>query len=286
MTDSDSRIYRLAPRSRSRGAVITVSSGKGGTGKTNVCVNLAVALSERRRQVVVLDADIGLANVEVITGMKSSQTLQAVIEGTRSVSEILTVGPSGIKVVPGVSGIGHLAQLTREGQQNIRRAMDELQDRFEYVLIDTMAGIGPASVAFAVAADQVLLVTTPEPSALVDGYAMIKSVHALNPRASIHILVNMADDQAQALRTLNNLASTASTHLGMRLEYAGYLQRDRHVRDAALLSYPFTILYPTCPASNSIKELAANMLHEVYVAPKEPVPGFFRRFARTLRVAV
>lgn len=280
-------LHRYVRSRKRRGVVLAVSGAKGGTGKTNVSVNLAIALAQQQQEVVVMDADIGLANVEVLLGMKSRETLQSVIEGKKRITDILALGPGGIRVAPGVSGLGHLANLDKDGQRNVRMAMEELPACFDYVIVDTMAGIGPSSVAFAVAADKVLLATTPEPSAMLDAYAMIKMIHGLNPRASISVLVNMVDDQPQAFHTMNKLASASRKYLGMPLLYGGCIPRDHNVRNAVLQSYPFVLAYSRSPASMAVYDLATHLLDES--APEMESgrvrTGFFARFTRSLGIA-
>lgn len=281
-------LQRYVRRPKQPGTILTVSGGKGGTGKTNISVNLAIALAQNQQEVVVLDADIGLANVEVLLGMKSRDTLQAVIEGRKMVSEILSIGPGGIRVAPGISGLGHLANLDKNGQCNVRLAMEELQRNFDFVIVDTMAGIGPSSVAFAVAADMVLLVATPEPSAMLDAYAMIKMIHGLNPRSKVHVLVNMVEDQRQAFRTMNRLSAASRKYLNMPLTYAGHIPWDPNTRAAVLQSCPFVLAYPHTAASRAIQRFALHLLDEPAmdaVDEAEPSPGFFTRFARSLGVA-
>lgn len=282
---NDASVHSYIRFRKTLGKVIAVSGGKGGTGKTNVSVNLAIALAQRQQQVVVLDADIGLANAEVVMGLKSHQTLQLVIEGKKRISEILAVGPNGVKIVPGVSGLSHLPNLDVGGRHNLKLAIEELQTQFDYVIIDTMAGIGPSSVAFSVAADEVLLVTTPEPSALVCGYVMIKAIHNLNPKARISVVANMADDRQQALRAVNHIAAAARKFLNMPLNYAGYIPRDQNVRQAVLQSIPFAMLYPMAPASLAMREIAATVLNEPVPQESGVRTGFFRRFAQTLGIA-
>jgi flagellar biosynthesis protein FlhG len=275
----------IANRKR-RGKIIAVSGGKGGTGKTNMSVNLSIALAQCLQRVVLMDADIGLANAEVIMGLKSKETLRLVIEGRKHVSEVLSQGPAGIHVVPGVSGLNHLADLNSDGRRNVRLAMEELQSQFDFVIIDTMAGIGPSSVAFAVAADEVLLVTTPEPSALLDGYAMVKMISTLNPRAFVSVLVNIADNEQQAFSAMNNIGAASRKFLGMQLNYAGHVPRDPNVNRSVLESKPFVLAHPWSPASKAVKSLAISFLEDAPVAQETgPHYGFFRRFANTLGIA-
>ncbi len=280
-------LHRYVRQVRRPGAVIAISGGKGGVGKTNISVNLAIALARQDLDVVIMDADIGLANVEVILGLKSRETLQSVIEGKRQIHDILVDGPGGIKIVPGISGLGHLANLDENGRRNVRTAMESLQQHFDYVIIDTMAGIGPSSVAFAIAADKTLLVTTPEPSALLDAYVMVKMINSLNPKAKVHVLANMADSSQQAFTSVNKLSAAARKYLGMQIDYAGHVPLDPNVRNAVLQSQPFSIVSPGCPASRAIHTLAIRIT-EGYVLEAtpaiEPRRSFFGRFAASFGI--
>lgn len=287
--DAAFNLHQYVRQPKRPGSTLTISGGKGGVGKTNLSVNLAIALVRQGKDVVVLDADIGLANVEVIVGLKSRETLQAVIEGRKGVMDILVDGPGGIKVAPGISGLGRLIDLDPASRRNVRMALDALQRNFDYVIVDTMAGIGRSTVAFAIAADKTLLVTTPEPSALLDAYCMLKMISALNPKAKAYIVVNMADSAQQAFQSASKLSRAARKYLGMQIGYAGHVPLDPYVRAAVLRSQPFSLCNPTSPAARAVHALAARITdgQDVQDAPLlEHRPGFFGRFAASLGIPV
>lgn len=266
------------------GRVIAVTSGKGGVGKTSTSVNLAIALAAAKKRVIVLDADLGLANVEVLMGLNSFYNLQHVIDGERSIMQILAQGPGGIEIVPGTSGLAKLADLNTRSRQYVLDGLKELQEQADFIIIDTMAGIGQNSIAFCAAADEVLLVTTPEPSAIVDAYAAIKTIHQSREDAVVRLAVNMVINSAQALAVMTNLSRVTQQYLAMRLSFLGYVVRDPHVSQAVMQTYPFTLRFPNAPATKCIQDLATKLIAN-RPATQRTRAGFFRRFAETLGIA-
>lgn len=266
------------------GRVLAVTSGKGGVGKTNTSINLAIALAQRGARVTVLDADLGLANVEVLLGLNSLYNLQHVVTGEKKMLEILVTGPGGIQVVPGSSGIARFADLGPNARQNVLSGLDELQQFSDFIIVDTMAGIGQNAVAFAAAADEVLLVTTPEPSSIVDAYAMIKTIFQQRDDSVFRLIINQALNEQQGKAVAHKIAHVAQQFLGRSLAYAGYVPRDPHVQQAVMQSQPFTLRYPGAPATKCVQEIAARLLQQ---RPQTDAarPGFFRRIAENLGLA-
>ncbi len=284
MTDQAQNLREFVRKNRSIARVLAVTSGKGGAGKTTVSVNLAIALAAQRRRVVVLDGDLGLANVEVLMGLNSLYNLQHVIEGEKSITEILVKGPGGIEVVPGSSGLAKMADLGPVGRQNLLDSLKDLQEKSDFIIIDTMAGIGRNAVSFAAAADEILLVTTPEPSAVVDGYAMVKAIHAQRDDAVFRLIVNMVSSRQQAAAVTANLSQVAQQYLGCNLASLGYIVRDPHVAQGVMQTRPFLLQFPNAPASCCIREIAARIIHQQIEAQRNQA-GFFRRFAQTFGLA-
>lgn len=283
MADQAQPLRDAVRDTRGRARVIAVTSGKGGVGKTSTSVNLGIALAQSGMRVVVLDADLGLANVEVLLGLNSLYNLQHVIQGERNMREILVQGPGGIYVVPGSSGIARLADLGATARARVLEGLADLQDAADIILIDTMAGIGQNVVAFAAAADEVLLVTTPEPSSIVDCYAMIKTIYQMRNDAVLRLVINMAASEQQAKAVAAKLSRVAQQYLGRSLSCLGHIPRDPHVSQAVMQTTPFLVRYPRSAASKCVEDLAARLRRQD--AGAERRTGFLRRFAETLGLA-
>lgn len=264
--------------------VIAVTSGKGGVGKTNTSVNLAIALAAQGQRVILMDADLGLANVEVLMGLSSLHNLEHVIEGEKTISEILVKGPGGITVVPGSSGLAKIADLTHVGRQNLLGGLRELQEQSDFIVLDTMAGIGRNAVAFSLAADEVLLITSPEHPAIVDAYAMLKTLYANRPETVVRLVVNMVANPALAQAVYTKLSGVSQRYLGKNLSYLGHLARDPHVSQAVMQSKPFMIAYPHAPVSQCMNQIASRLLQQ-YTPAEDHKDSFFRRVAQTFGLA-
>lgn len=284
MADQAEHLRKYVRDSKHQARVLAVSSGKGGVGKTGTSVNLAIALAMRQKTVVVLDADLGLANVEVLLGLNSLYNLQHVIHGERAMTEILADGPGGIKIIPGSSGIAKLADLGPKARQRVIDGLQELQGCADFIIIDTMAGISQNAAGFAAAADEVLLVATPEPSSIVDAYAMVKTIRMMRPDALFRLVVNMAINDHQARAVAGKLVTVSQQYLGHKVHYLGYVPRDPHVSHGVMQAIPFILKYPAAPASKAVEALAENLISQ-RGAGAGRAGGFFRRFAETLGLA-
>ena len=266
------------------GRVLAVTSGKGGVGKTNTSVNLAIALAQRGARVTVLDADLGLANVEVLLGLNSLYNLQHVVTGEKKMLDILVTGPGGVQVVPGSSGIARFADLGPNARQNVLSGLQDLQEYSDFIIIDTMAGIGQNVIAFAAAADEVLLVTTPEPSSIVDAYAMIKTIFQQRDDALFRLIINQALNEQQGQAVAQKIAHVAQQFLGRSLTYMGHVPRDPHVQQAVMQSQPFSLRFPNAPATKCVQDIAARLLQQ-RTHSGDTKPSFFRRIAENLGLA-
>jgi flagellar biosynthesis protein FlhG len=284
VADQAHNLREFVRKSRARARVLAVTSGKGGVGKTSTSVNLSIALASHSLRVVLLDADLGLANVEVLMGLNSLYNLQHMIDGEKTIAQIMVKGPGGIYVVPGSSGLAKLADLSDTARKNVLKGLEELQASVDFIIIDTMAGIGQNAVAFAAAADEVLLVSTPEPSSIVDVYAMIKTIHGQRPDAVFRLIVNMVANEKQADAVAKKLNGVCQQYLGRTLSYLGHVPRDPHVSQAVMQTQPFSLLYPNAPATKGVENLAKRLVSQK-AASDSPTAGFFRRFAKNLGLA-
>ncbi|MFP6584410.1 MAG: MinD/ParA family protein [Candidatus Hydrogenedentota bacterium] len=281
MAEQANNLRQFVQKNRELARIVAVTSGKGGVGKTNTSVNLAIALADKGNRVVLLDADLGLANVEVLLGLNSIYNLQHVADGERTMAEILVKGPGGIAVVPGSSGMAKIADLSETARQNIMHGLEDLQNRSDFIIIDTMAGIGRSAVAFVVAADEVLLVSTPEPSSIVDAYAMLKTIYQRREHAIVRLVANMVVNKRQATYVYEKLSAVSQQYLGRKMSYLGMIPRDVHVSQAVMQSVPYSLRFPSAPASKAIKDIADRLISQ-RAASKGGAPGFLRRFAQTI----
>lgn len=261
MTDQAAGLRELASKNHGPMKMIAVTSGKGGVGKSNVVINLGIALAELRRRVLIVDVDLGLANIEALLGIASDYNVQHVIEGLKKLDDIIVTGPGGIRIIPGSSGISKLADLSSKKRQQFIQHFAALQGNTDIILVDTMAGISRNVVGFAVAADEVLLVTTPEPTAVLDAYATIKTILERQPNATIKLVVNMVKDERQAKHVSQRIESVVKQFLNRRVRTVGYVPHDQHVGQAVMKSRALMQLYPNSPAAKSVRALAARLVH-------------------------
>ncbi len=256
---ADTRLRNRAPQPPKPARVLAVTSGKGGVGKTNFSTNLALTLAQMGQRVIVLDADLGLANLHVILGVTPRYHLEHVLSGERTLAETLFPGPCGIQIIGGASGLSELANLDGRQRDFFIDSLKELDTLADVILIDTGAGLSHNVMAFLDAAEEILVVTTPEPTAITDAYATIKVVTGENPDAKLRLVVNMAQSQEEAQAVANRLNRIAQQFLRVGLDYAGFLPIDPCVRAAVRAQKPFTLLYPHAPATRGLLKIAAHL---------------------------
>lgn len=254
----NARMDHLTPLS---GHVVTiaVTSGKGGVGKTSVIVNLAVALARRGKRVAILDADFGLGNVDVMLGLAPTFHLGHLLNGDKTIQEISVVGPFGVRIVPASSGLRELAHLTPVQWRRLRAALDDLARDVDYLLIDTAPGISSNVIDLLTIAGQVLIVTSLEPTAIVDAYAVIKILDGCDTRMPIGLLINGARDATEGRFAFQQLEIAAGRFLRRGLRYYGFVPQDPALRDAVLVQRPVIDVQPTSPASRSFRLLASEL---------------------------
>jgi flagellar biosynthesis protein FlhG len=264
--------------------VIVVTSGKGGVGKTNITVNLALALAKRQKKTILFDADLGMANVDVILGVSARAHLGEVISGKKTLEEILLPINEFLEIVPGGSGIHELADLDQAALEKFIKKLRELEHRAEYILVDTGAGISRGVLNFVLAANEVLVVTTPEPTAITDAYGLIKAIDQHNPLARVQLLINMVESEQEARAVAQKLIMIVDRFLDIDVRYLTYMEKDPQVSRSVLQQMPFYHAFPYGPSTRRI-----NMLASLLIEPEddqEPLPAstsFFTRLAKLLR---
>ncbi|MEW6065659.1 chromosome partitioning ATPase [Desulforamulus profundi] len=266
-------------RSDSGSRVIAVTSGKGGVGKSNLVVNLAVELNRRGYRVAIFDADLGMANAEVLLGIVPKYTLYDYLFNGKSIDEILASSPQGIEIISGGSGFVELANLDHQARKRLGRGLQELDRKFDFVLVDTGAGISRTVLGFVAAADEVIVVITPEPTSLTDAYGLIKVLSKYNVHNEMMVVVNRATDEREAQRTYQSMESATGQFLQVRLINLGYLPEDSTVVQAVKHQQPFIKMAPAAPASQNLAKIAS---HLISGREEEPmgIQGFFGKLIR------
>lgn len=249
--------------------ILAVTSGKGGVGKTNLSANLAIRLSARKQRVLVFDGDIGLANLDVILGTAAPYKLQHVLAREKRLTEIIVQGPGGIDFIAGGSGIESLIRLDGPAGDQFLSELNALECEYDYLIFDTGAGIDENVLTFLSAADDVLLVATPDPASLTDAYATAKAVFMRDSSAVVHVVMNMVTDESEGRQVFAKLTSVTQQFLGQPLKYAGFVRMDVGAMGHIRARKPYCLADPTSPASQDVDRLAAFFLGQ-------PAPVYMR----------
>lgn len=239
--------------------VIAITSGKGGVGKTNIAANLAYLLSNMKKKTLVFDADMGLANIDVILGLAPKFNLYHVLRGEKSLSDIVLEGPGGIKILPAASGIQEMTDLTKGQKLALLDELNELSDDLDFMLIDTAAGIAGNVIYFNMAAREIIVVVSPEPTAITDAYALIKILYSRHAGKKFMLLVNMVKNAAEAREVFNKLSNATSHFLNLSIEYLGYVLDDHSVQDAVRRQRALAEVYPGSRACRCLTSIARRL---------------------------
>ena len=240
--------------------VIAITSGKGGVGKTNLAVNLAIALQTFGKKVLLIDADIGMANVNVLMGRVTNKSLVDLLEDEIELEDVIEEGMEGVKYISGVAGIETALNVNRSEQRKIHRKLSRVSELADFIIIDTGAGLSRYVIEFILAAHEVLLVTTPEPTSLADAYTVVKAYSKYSKNRSIKLVVNRIRDEEESFEVVERLNQTTQKFLKLSVDCLGYIYEDRAVRAAVKNQEPFILSKPNSPASLCVKELAKSLL--------------------------
>ncbi|HCB14833.1 MAG TPA: cobyrinic acid a,c-diamide synthase [Gammaproteobacteria bacterium] len=240
--------------------VICITSGKGGVGKTNITVNLALALSLQNQNVMLLDADLGLANVDVILGLHPLYNLSHVISQERTLEEIIIAGPNGIRIIPASSGIKHMAELGPEENAGLVNAFSELNDSLDIMLIDSAAGISDSVVTFCRAAHEVVVVVCDEPASITDAYAMIKLLSQDYDVDRFHILANRVMTAQEGRELFTKLVKVSDRFLDVTLDFFGSIPEDPQLRKAVQAQRAVVEAFPGSRSAEAFHRLATQVV--------------------------
>lgn len=283
MPDQVSALRNMALRERTKQGnmrVIAVTSGKGGVGKTNFTVNLALALAEYGQRVIILDGDLGLANVDIAFGLTARYTIEHLLSGEKTIEQILLTGPREIGIIPGGSGIQGLADLERDQLKYVVGNLGKLEKIADLLIIDTGAGLGQTVMNFLQASDDIIMVITPEPTALTDAYGLLKTLRKEAGEVPIHVVINRVKSEADALATYKRLDVAVSRFLHSSLNLLGWVYDDPLMGRAVMQQIPLGISYPDSAAYRCIQWIAGNVTG-IYLSPPRAAGGI-RGFLSTL----
>ena len=266
--------------------VIAVTGGKGGVGKTNLSVNLSIGLAELRRRVVLMDADLGLANVDVLLGLKAKYTIANVLDGSMSLRDIMLNGPGGIKVVPASSGVQQMAHLTPQEHASLIHAFSDLGDQMDVLVVDTAAGISDSVISFVRASQEVIIVVCDEPSSITDAYALMKLLNVEHGVYRFRVIANMTRSTQEGINLFNKLNTVCERFIDASLQYLGNVPFDENVRKAVQKRQPLLQFAPHCKAATSIRALAQKIdAWPVQASPRGHLEFFIERLLQSANVS-
>lgn len=254
--------------------VIAISSGKGGVGKSSIAVNLGISLAKEGKRVCLLDADTGLANANILLGLTPQYSLEHVLYGAKAIEEVMLDGPCGMKIIPGANGISDCVSLHARQQLRLTRELTRIESEFDYLLIDTAAGIADTTLDFISASHHSLVVITPEPTSLTDAFSLIKLLKRRRGRVNLHAIVNMSSGARQAKEVFHRFASAVDKYIGVKIKYLGYVQRDESMRAAVVLQNPVAMFPDNDPSCRGFITLADSLI----AATAEPVNRSFSAY--------
>ena len=267
-----------APVTPAAAKTIAITSGKGGVGKTNLTVNLAIALGMAGKRGLVIDAELGMANVDVVLGTVSKYNLLHLLQDEVSLNEVLLRGPYGVNYISGGSGIERAGDFSPEERARLLNKLAECESLADIILVDTGAGLGKNVMDFILAADEVVLLTTPEPTALTDAYAVMKAYSLYASNKNMKLVVNRIYDEPESQDVVTKLRRTSERFLQMPLECLGYIYEDRNVMNAVKQQTPLLVSYPDTIAARCVQAIANNLLYGGQRTVKRGWRNFLRHF--------
>lgn len=255
--------------------IITVTSGKGGVGKSNFVVNLGILLQNRGKKVLIFDADIGMGNDDVLMGLYPKYNIFDIIFSEKSIEDIIVEGPNGISLIPGGSGLNRVQELTQEQRKLFLEKLENL-DEFDYILMDTGAGVSKSILSFISASEDLIILTTPEPTAITDAYSLIKATDHFKLKNEAKIIVNKVFTRKEGEDTYNKFEATVNKFLNIKVKYLGCILDDKKLVQSVRQQKPFVLLYPNCDAAKDIENIAIKIIGEE-VESIDGAKGLFKR---------
>lgn len=255
--------------------IITVTSGKGGVGKSNFVVNLAITLQNKGKKVLIFDADLGMGNDDVLMGLYPKHNIFDIVFTGLEIKDIIVEGTNGINLIPAGSALSNAEELN-ESQRNTFLKKLETLDEYDYILMDTGAGVNKDVLSFIAASEELIIITTPEPTSLTDGYSLIKATDHYKLKAKAKIVVNKAFTQQEGEETYRKFERAVSRFLKINIEYLGCILEDKKLVQSVRQQKPFVVLFPDCDASNDIENIAMKILGQEMEA-SSGAKGLFKK---------
>jgi flagellar biosynthesis protein FlhG len=260
--------------------ILTVTSGKGGVGKSNFSLNFAMALQRRGHSVLVFDADIGMANIDVLLGTPAQYNLFHLLKREKTIWDIIQTGPNGLKFIAGGSGFQELVRLSDEDIEYFADQVGQLNGHFDFLLFDTGAGLSKETLRFITAAEEAIVVTTPEPTSITDAYALMKMVKTMGHEVLFRLVVNRVSDDREGRVTADNIRQVVFKYLGVDLPVLGYIPDDNQVTKAVKKQTPLSVAFPDSAAMREIDRIASWYLQEDRGCKQPGVSSFLQRMKR------
>lgn len=254
--------------------VIAITSGKGGVGKTNIVANLAVAFSEMGKRTLIFDADLGLGNLDVLLGLAPKFNIGHVLRGDKELDEVIVKGPGGVEILPAASGIEELTQLTTNQKMDLFTKIETLNGKVDVMLIDTAAGISHNVLFFNIASHEIIVVASPEPTSIIDAYALMKVLHLKYGERRFRFVVNMAKSEREGLEVYRNISLVADRYLNISIDYLGFIPFDENVPVAVKKQKPVVELFPESRVSKGFLKLASTIDELPLSEPKDNIQFF------------
>ncbi|KRE51719.1 MinD/ParA family protein [Paenibacillus sp. Soil724D2] len=265
--------------------IITVTSGKGGVGKSNFTLNFALTLQSQGYKVLVFDADIGLANIDVLMGISSKYNLYHLLKKEKTIWEIIRKGYNDLDFIAGGSGFNDLLRLTDDELNYFAEQVMQLNGYVDFIIFDTGAGLSKETLKFILAAEEAFVVTTPEPTSITDAYAIIKMVNSMGHDVSFKLVINRVTDAKEGKHTADKISLVAKQFLDIQIPTLGFVDDDAAVSKAVKKQIPFTVAFPNSAASRSLQLLVDNYLngYRVIDTPTSGVKGFLNKMMKLLK---
>lgn len=269
----DKVMQKKTKKERRQTRILAVTSGKGGVGKSNFALNFALGLVEQNKKVLIFDVDLGFANIDVLLGRSPEESIASMLEKDLSIWDIIEEGPNGLLFISGGNGFNDVFQMDESKLNKFFKELSQIQGLVDYIILDTGAGLSYENLRFILAADDVILVTTPEPTSITDAYSVVKMVHGKNPNVHMKLVVNQCTSEKEGIQTAENFKKVTEQFLGQQIETLGFLPSDANIPSAVKKQTPFFLAYPGSQASKAIQKLAGEFL-ELPVAYKLGIKGF------------